>query len=258
MRIARSRRTSFLVAAASSLTLLACGGGDSNGDADVTTQATSSVTLSSTTSASPRATPTFANTATPTPSPTPGASPTNPMPAALSQLDAVTSADCDAPDAADKPCITLTSNEETVRNGLATFGVATRAGGGHVALFGRNQSGEWIHWHDTQNTFLLLFLPGDVRICADGDGLNVRELPTISAKVITTVPDESVARVDQFVLDLPGEEGGRGFGWYHLTTPVEGWAHSDYLAAAAQGDCAVRDAQVTPQAPPATPPPVDD
>lgn len=222
----------------------ACGSG--NGDGQATTPESVTAAISPTRDPSPTPEP----TPTATPSPTPGASPTNPWPAALADLDGVAGADCNLPANLERPCVTLTSNDETVRNGLAAFTVAARVGGGFVAVYGRTQAGEWWPLVRTQNSFLLLFLPGDVRVCADGDGLNVRELPTISATVVQTIADETIARVDQFVLDTAGDGERRGFGWYHLAAPVEGWAHSDFLAAAALGDCSLRNAQVTPVAAP--------
>jgi hypothetical protein len=161
--------------------------------------------------------------------------------------------DCDEPENADLPCLAIESNAETVRGGIALFTVENPDGSGYIMVFGRTQAGEWQRWLDTQNSFLLLFLPGDVRICAEGDGLNIRERPGVGGAVVTTLADDTVARVDQFILEVPlSEDGTRGTGWYHLTAPVEGWAHSEFLSAAAFGDCVLRDAQVaaaTPTAP---------
>ncbi|MCA9829066.1 MAG: SH3 domain-containing protein [Dehalococcoidia bacterium] len=181
---------------------------------------------------------------TPTPTATEPASPTNPLPAVLRDTGGITGQACLAPENAAKTCVELQSSDVTVRGGIAVFGLSSGAGG-VAAVYGRTQAGEWKPWFRTQNAFSLLFLPGDVRICADGDGLNVREQASLAGPVLTTLADDTIARAEEFVLDTAASsDRTRGFGWYRLTTPAEGWAHSEFLAAAAEGNCTTRNAQV--------------
>jgi hypothetical protein len=105
-------------------------------------------------------------------------------------------------------------------------------------------------WFGTQaTTYQLTVLPGDMRVCAGGDGLNVRVSPTVESESLTLLNDDTIISVDRFVLTEPGSRSPTtgvqaGFGWYHLTSPREGWAYSKYLSAASLGDCAVHDALV--------------
>jgi hypothetical protein len=237
----------FLLAGA---LLGACGDGDDEGDAPNGTDSTGTSTSAAgeTTASSPSATApseqAVGNTATPTPTATATPAPTgHPLVAALADLDAVTGGDCDRPENRSRLCATLESDDNTVANGMAVISVDNRSGGGFNALYGRTLNGEWKAWEHTQNPFLLLGLPGNVRVCADGDGLNVRELPAQTGNVVQLLPDNTIARADRFVLETPRSGETRGFGWYHLVSPIEGWAHSEFLANAAHGDCALRDAQ---------------
>ncbi len=119
-----------------------------------------------------------------------------------------------------------------------------------MEFLGQTPEGEWKFWFGTQNTtYQLTALPGDMRVCAGGDGLNVRESPDRESEPLTLLNDDSVIRVDRFVLTEPGSRSPvtgaqTGFGWYHLTSPQEGWAYSKYLSAASLVDCSVHDAMV--------------
>lgn len=226
------------------LLLGGCGGGDDAAPAATREAATETAAKAPAGNpATPAATPTATPTATATA--TEPASRTNPLPAVLADTGGVTGKACTQPENRDRLCVEPQSNDVTVRSGLAVFGVSSTSGGGFGAVYGRTAGGEWKPWFRSQNPFSLLFLPGEVRVCADGDGLNVRTQPSLSGPVVTTLADSTVARAEEFILDTPAASGtARGFGWYRLTAPVEGWAHSEFLAAAAMGDCATRDAQV--------------
>lgn len=232
-------RRAWSGAAVVALLATACGGNSASqpdGPA-ISPSATASSTLSS------EVTPTATTAVTPTPTATEAASPTNPLPVALADTGGVAGPACGLPDNADKPCVELQSTDVTVRAGIAVFGVSS-GGGGFAAVYGRTAAGKWKPWFRSQNAFSLLFLPGDVRICADGDGLNVRAEASLAGPVVTTLADGTVARAEEFVLDTAtASTSSRGFGWYRLTAPAEGWAHSEFLAAAAEGTCAGRDAQ---------------
>ncbi|MGD9933993.1 MAG: SH3 domain-containing protein [Dehalococcoidia bacterium] len=236
----RARLQAAAGAALVALLAIACGGNSGDQPEGASTSATATASSASTSEATPAPT----TAVTPTPTATQAASPTNPLPVALADLGGITGQACERPENAGKPCVELQSTDVTVRGGIAVFGVSS-GGGGSAAVYGRNSDGEWKLWFRTQNAFSLLFLPGDVRICADGDGLNVRSQASLAGPVVTTLADETVARAEEFVLDTAGANSAqRGFGWYRLTAPVEGWAHSEFLAAAAHGDCALRDAQI--------------
>jgi len=92
-------------------------------------------------------------------------------------------------------------------------------------------------------------LPGEMRVCAGGTGLNVRASSAVESESLALLNDDTIISVDRFVLTEPGIRSATagvqaGFGWYHLTSPKEGWAYSKYLSVASLGDCSVHDALV--------------
>ena len=138
----------------------------------------------------------------------------------------------------------------TPDHGTAAFATSEYSGGGAMEFLGQTPEGEWKFWFGTQNiTYQLTVLPGDMQVCAGGEGLNVRESPDRESESLTLLNDDTVIRVDSFVLTEPGSRSPitgaqAGFGWYHLTNPQEGWAYSKYLSVASLGDCSVHDAMV--------------
>lgn len=148
-------------------------------------------------------------------------------------------------------CITARSNAETLAGGIAEFSVYeppsdVSFGEAFLGVLGRTADGAWEYWFGTQSPYaLLLALPGDMRVCADGDGLNLRSEPAKDAPQVALLADGTIVRGDRFV--LPEREANvdrrlpRGHGWYHITAPEDGWAYSKYLSNAASGDCSVRD-----------------
>ena len=119
-----------------------------------------------------------------------------------------------------------------------------------MEFLGKTPQGEWEFWFGTQNiTYQLTVLPGDMRVCAGGTGMRVHASLAPDTKVLTLLNDDTIITVDRFILtDLgtrsPTTGVQAGFGWYHLTSPREGWAYSRYLSAASLGDCSVHDALV--------------
>jgi len=119
-----------------------------------------------------------------------------------------------------------------------------------MEFLGKTPEGEWKLWFGTQNiTYQLTVLPGDMRVCAGGAGLNVRASLSVESEALTLLNDDTIISVDRFVLTEPRSSSPTtgvqaGFGWYHLTSPREGWAFSKYLSAASLGDCSMHDAQV--------------
>ena len=138
----------------------------------------------------------------------------------------------------------------TPQYGTAAFGISSYPGGGAIEFLGQTPEGEWEFWFATQNiTYQLTVLPGDMRVCAGGSGLNVRASSAAESESLALLNDDTIISVDRFVLTEPGTRSATtgvqaGFGWYHLTSPKEGWAFSKYLSVASLGDCSVHDALV--------------
>ncbi|MFQ5880031.1 MAG: hypothetical protein ACE5IZ_07670 [Dehalococcoidia bacterium] len=237
----------------------ACGGGGQPA-ASPTPGAPSPTVVSQ---ASPTLTPT---PVTPTPSarPTPGATVTATatpvatataasqqavdaaLAAALKVFDGLTDADCLANNPHKKDCVAPRSQPSTVQRGVAVFRVsypgAPPVFGG---VLGRDPAGEWKFWVAGQNYPHMVTLPGDVLVCAEGERLNVRSAPTIHAPVVGKLNHLTTARAEEFVLTEPGSyPRKRGYGWYRLSAPQEGWAYSKYLTG--DGSCAFRDALEAP------------
>jgi hypothetical protein len=146
-------------------------------------------------------------------------------------------------------CIVPQLSQATVERGIAAFGVSDYPFGGAVVFLGKTPEGEWRFWFGTQNiTYQLTVLPGGMRVCAGGAGLNVRASPSADSESLGLLADNAIVTVDRFVLTEPRSMGptgqGAGYGWYHLTDPKEGWAYSKFLSAASLGDCTVHDALV--------------
>src|SRR5439155_9464332 len=120
--------------------------------------------------------------------------------------------------------------------------LSTPNGSGATGVLGRDGNGAWQRWFGYQNPpYQLLKLPGDVRVCAGPDRLNVRSTPTITGQILKSLDPETTARAEEFVLtqvEQPGsgqEPSKPGYGWYHLSAPQEGWAYSQFLADARPG-----------------------
>jgi hypothetical protein len=147
----------------------------------------------------------------------------------------------------DGPCIGVDWTDERLDGG-GVVKAAMREGpvGGQAQLvFAHTEAGEWGHWVTIGNGGggPLLSWPGDVTVCTDGSGLNLRESAATNGALITTLPDASSVEVDGFVLTEPGDPanaaqvGPNGNGWYHVVIPQEGWAYHRYLLPAEQGPC---------------------
>lgn len=164
--------------------------------------------------------------------------------------------------AGERACVNPQSSPEQAARGIATFSVGESgpdAVGGFAGILGRDPMGEWQFWFGTQNiVYQLLTLPGAMTVCADGDGLNVRALPSTDAEILATLPDLARVTAEQFTLTQAGTQGTAttdqvvGSGWYYLSDPVEGWASSLYLEnamlerTATQLPCTIRNIFVRP------------
>lgn len=174
--------------------------------------------------------------------------------AALRVFGAVPQADCRTNNPEQRPCIDTTPNSAvSPERGIAVFSVNDPGGmGGGLAIMGRTPTGEWDLWFGTQNvTYQRWELPGDMIVCADGDGARVRAPPGTDALVVATLPDLTPVPAEEFVLTRPGtvQPFTAGAGWYRISLPYAGWIHSTLLADARLGDCALRDAAVRSETP---------
>jgi hypothetical protein len=196
---------------------------------------------------------------TPSVSPTIGASPSpraatpeseadRALAAAEVVLGGVAGPDC-TPTAKSPVCILPAPSLASPKHGIAAFDVSIYPGGGAIEFLGKMLEGEWQFWFGTQDTtYQLTVLPGDMRVCAGGAGLNLRVSPSVDSEALALLADDEVVTVDRFVLTEPGSRSPAGaeagYGWYRLAAPEERWAYSKYLSDASLGDCSLHDALV--------------
>ena len=175
--------------------------------------------------------------------------------AALRIFDAVPDDDCLAGNnPLMKTCIAPGGSPEGAARGIAIFNlIAPSRQEGALAALGRTPAGEWGFILITQApTYQRLVLPGEMIVCAEGAGLNIRVAPSVEAEVVAVLPDLTQVWAEEFVLTEPGRYGPGsgprwGAGWYRLSAPVEGWGYSRYLSTGATGSvvgagpCVLRD-----------------
>jgi hypothetical protein len=148
---------------------------------------------------------------------------------------------------ADRSCIEPAPSNGALNLGIAALGYrpARNEPGGAALFSGRKLDGSWGYWFGTQNTnHRLTLLPGELRVCADGDGLNIRERPDTSAAILAKLNDGTTMTAIQFVLTEPGTRDAAGAGWYRVvvTEPaVTGWVFSRFTSTTALPDCSTRD-----------------
>ncbi|MGE0229750.1 MAG: SH3 domain-containing protein [Dehalococcoidia bacterium] len=149
------------------------------------------------------------------------------------------------------PCVTTTNPGVSADLGIMRFAYQepVPGGGGALVFAGRTADGSWRFWFGTQNVqYRLVDLPGDILVCADGDGLNVRERPDGASPVVGFVADLSKLRAEEFLLTEPGSTKPdlvAGTGWYRVGvgSPAQtAWVASAFVADARSGSCALRDA----------------
>lgn len=142
------------------------------------------------------------------------------------------------------------TEEDSPERGVAVFGLGFADGGGALVVFGRDESGGWQFWFGTQQgVYHALRLPAEMRVCADGQGANVRMAPNVSAKSLGMLKDGAIVTSTQFVLTEPGSNSPQpaknGNGWYQVTGDIDGFVRADLLSVTALPDCKLRDALVT-------------
>lgn len=164
--------------------------------------------------------------------------------AALAYFDAVSDADCETNNPQNKNCAGLSSQLSTVQGGIAVFGVGPPDGPGFVGVLGLDPAGEWKAWRAVQQDYQLLTLPADALVCAYGSRLNVRSKPTTDAPAVGVLEDLTRVRAEEFVLTERASDDlqQHGYGWFRLSSPLDGWAYSKYLTNASWDDCALHDA----------------
>jgi hypothetical protein len=162
--------------------------------------------------------------------------------AALEQFDAVSDADCETNNPQNKTCAGLSSQPSEVPRGIAVFGVGAPAGPGFVGVLGRDAAGEWKVWREVQQDYQLLTLPGDALVCGYGAGLTVVSAPAADAAAVGVLEDLTRVRAEEFVLTEQASDLQHGYGWFRLSSPLDGWAYSKYLTNASWEDCSTHDA----------------
>jgi hypothetical protein len=147
-------------------------------------------------------------------------------------------------------CIFRLANiQDSPERGVAAFSLGFAEFGGAEVVFGRDQAGGWQFWFGTQQQiYHALKMPAEMRVCADGQGANVRVAPDVSAKSAGLLKENAIVTAQQFVLTQPGarpgEKGPSGNGWYEVTGAFNGFVRADLLSVASLPDCSLRNALV--------------
>ncbi len=152
------------------------------------------------------------------------------------------------PDCTDEfACVTTDDPGVSVDLGVMRLGVNPKKGDvGAAAVFaGKGVDGLWHYWYATQNAvFRIADLPGDILVCADGEGLNIRSEPNTNSAVAGFVKDGARLTALSFLLTEPGNpgvNGKTGYGWYRVRAEgVSGWVYSKYITDARLKDCTYR------------------
>jgi len=169
--------------------------------------------------------------------------------AAIELLDGVSEADCTTNNPEQADCISINPDDrESASLGIAVLGVEGPAGGSSVLLMGREAGGNWAYFAGGAQYYQASKLPGEMKVCTQGTGLNVRAEPSATAQLVRTVEDNSTVTGEEFVLTQPGTPPGAspvpGYGWYRTSAPVDGWVYSKYVSGLA--DCSLHDSLETP------------
>ena len=143
-------------------------------------------------------------------------------------------------------CIDLVSDDAAVAAGIARFEAGDPNAGAFTFFMGRDANGAWHYWFGTQQqTYILQRVPGTLVACGVDGPAEIRAEPSADAELVATLEDEETLEADGFVLTAPGKfgaGGSRGEGWYHVSSPSEGWINARHASDAALGDCLLHDA----------------
>ena len=238
-------RASIIILASVSLTLAACGGGSGSSTPATTPATTGASTAASSPgagTASAAASPAATGSTTATPGGGRASTDAAAQAAAESVFHGVAGADCSqaTPDTSATSCLQSLSTAETVAGGISAWKVSAQGGSSYTGVLGRAADASWKLWFSSQDVIVQIALPGTMRVCADGQGLNLRKSAASTAERIASIADNEIVDGDKFVLTEPGTPTQRGYGWYHLTTNPDGWAYSKYLVDSTQPNCDAR------------------
>jgi hypothetical protein len=84
-----------------------------------------------------------------------------------------------------------------------------------------------------------------MRVCADGQGVNVRQAADEASTALGLLKDGTMVTAERFVLTQAGTynaPGPRGNGWYSISGATPGFVRADFLSVTTQPDCQLRDA----------------
>ncbi|TMB68942.1 MAG: SH3 domain-containing protein [Chloroflexi bacterium] len=215
---------------------LACGGGGDKEQPSISSSASiAAITRGASASASP--------SQAPSQDPAEAA-----LAAAIELIDGVSEADCTTNNPEQKECVSIDPNNRNAASlGIAVLGVEAPAGSGAALLMGREADGNWAYYAGGQQYYQASKLPGEMRVCTQGTGLNVRAEASADAQLVRTVEDNSTVTGEEFVLTQPGTPPPSfvaGYGWYRISAPVEGWVYSKFVSGLA--DCSLHDSLETP------------
>lgn len=160
-------------------------------------------------------------------------------------LDSLTRDACEAANPPSGLCISLQSGPEQVALGLAQFTAGSLDGGGFRLYMGRNLAGAWGFWFGTQQqSDVLEEIPGTLLACGAAGPTAVFAAPDGLSSSTGSVARLVTLQAEAFALARPGSfavDGGRGEGWYYVTSPVMGWVAASDVTSAALGDCLLHD-----------------
>jgi len=130
----------------------------------------------------------------------------------------------------------------SVDRGIIQLAYAGADGGGAALVMAAGEDGAWNLWFASQrDIYQLLNLPGELRVCSGGEGIALREAPSIEAASLASASDGDILQADSFLLTEAGSLEAWGAGWYRISAPAEAWVFSRDVADATTGDCNIRD-----------------
>jgi hypothetical protein len=163
--------------------------------------------------------------------------------AALTFIDGVIAPACPSTNVPeDKLCVEPVSSADNAQRGIVVYAVVTESGQRVRAVLGRDSGRAWRFWYATASpSYQLNVLPGDLRVCADGQGVDIREEPSAQSRSIARANDQTVLRADGFVLTEASASLQRtGSGFYHVSGPQAGWVFSRQVSDSRFGNCDLR------------------
>lgn len=167
---------------------IGCGGGDDEQPSSTSSAPGSVITKGASSSASPSEDPAEAALA-----------------GAIELLEGVSEADCTTNNPEQADCISIDpDNRENASLGVAVLKIEGPSGGSSGLLMGREADGNWAYYAGGVQYYQASKLPGEMTVCTQGTGLNVRAEPSATAQLVRTVEDNSTVTGEEFVLTQPG------------------------------------------------------